>query len=57
MAVRQYIKLPVVAGAAVTDWLDQYNYGDVNVRRGSAFGGSPYTDAKRMQAYREQSHI
>ena len=30
-----------VAGAAVTDWLDQYNYGDANVRRGSAFGGSP----------------
>jgi len=44
-----------VAGAAVTDWLDQYNYGDANVRRGSAFGGSPYTDAKRIQAYREQS--
>jgi dipeptidyl aminopeptidase/acylaminoacyl peptidase len=46
-----------VAGAAVTDWLDQYNYGDANVRRGAAFGGSPYTDAKRMQAYREQSPI
>jgi dipeptidyl aminopeptidase/acylaminoacyl peptidase len=46
-----------VAGAAVTDWLDQYDYGDANVRRGSAFGGSPYTDAKRMQAYREQSPI
>src|SRR5579864_5759564 len=46
-----------VAGAAVTDWLDQYNYGDANVRRASAFGGSPYTDPKRMQAYREQSPI
>src|ERR1039458_10128537 len=46
-----------VAGAAVTDWLDQYNYGDANVRRSAAFGGSPYTDAKRMQAYREQSPI
>jgi dipeptidyl aminopeptidase/acylaminoacyl peptidase len=44
-----------VAGAAVTDWFDQYNYGDANVRRGSAFGGSPYTDAKRMQAFRDQS--
>ena len=44
-----------VAGAAVTDWLDQYNYGDANVRRGSAFGGSPWTDAKRLEAYREQS--
>jgi dipeptidyl aminopeptidase/acylaminoacyl peptidase len=46
-----------VAGAAVTDMLDQYNYGDANVRRGSAFGGSPYTDPKRMQQFREQSPI
>ena len=46
-----------VAGAAVTDWLDQYNLGDANVRRGSAFGGSPWTDPKRMQAYIEQSPI
>ena len=44
-----------VAGAAVTDWMDQYDYGDANVRRGESFGGSPYTDAKRMQAFREQS--
>jgi dipeptidyl aminopeptidase/acylaminoacyl peptidase len=44
-----------VAGAAVTDWLDQYDYGDANVRRGAGFGGSPYTDEKRMQAFREQS--
>jgi dipeptidyl aminopeptidase/acylaminoacyl peptidase len=46
-----------VAGAAVTDWLDQYDYGDANVRRGTAFGGSPYTDTKRLEAYREQSPI
>jgi len=46
-----------VAGAAVTDWLDQYNLGDANVRRGAAFGGSPWTDPKRMQAYMEQSPI
>jgi dipeptidyl aminopeptidase/acylaminoacyl peptidase len=46
-----------VAGAPVTDWLDQYNYGDSNVRRGAAFGGSPYTDSNRMQAFREQSPI
>jgi dipeptidyl aminopeptidase/acylaminoacyl peptidase len=46
-----------VAGAAVTDWLDQYNYGDANVRRGAAFGGSPYTDPKHMQAFLEQSPI
>jgi dipeptidyl aminopeptidase/acylaminoacyl peptidase len=44
-----------VAGAAVTDWMDQYNLGDANARRGSAFGGSPWNDAKRLQAYREQS--
>jgi len=46
-----------IAGAAVTDWLDQYNYGDANVRRAGGFGGSPYTDEKRLQAYREQSPI
>ncbi len=46
-----------VAGAAVTDWLDQYDLGDANVRRGAAFGGSPWTDVKRMQAYMEQSPI
>lgn len=46
-----------VSGAAVTDWLDQYNLGDANVRRAAAFGGSPWTDAKRMQAYIEQSPI
>jgi dipeptidyl aminopeptidase/acylaminoacyl peptidase len=44
-----------VAGAAVTDWFDQYNLGDANVRRGSTFGGSPYTDPKRMEAMRLQS--
>jgi dipeptidyl aminopeptidase/acylaminoacyl peptidase len=46
-----------VAGAAVTDWMDQYNLGDSNVRRGAAFGGSPWTDPKRMQAYIDQSPI
>jgi dipeptidyl aminopeptidase/acylaminoacyl peptidase len=46
-----------VAGAAVTDWMDQYNYGDSNVRRGSAFGGSPWTDSDRLNRYREQSPI
>jgi dipeptidyl aminopeptidase/acylaminoacyl peptidase len=46
-----------VAGAAVTDWLDQYNLGDGNVRRGAAFGGSPWTDPKRMQSYIDQSPI
>ncbi len=44
-----------VAGAPVTDWMDQYNLGDANVRRADAFGGSPYTDPKRMEAMRVQS--
>lgn len=44
-----------VAGAAVTSWMDQYNLGDANVRRGASIGGSPYTDPKRMQAAAEQS--
>ena len=44
-----------VAGAAVTAWMDQYNLGDANVRRGLAMGGSPWTDSKRMQSYLEQS--
>lgn len=44
-----------VAGAAVTDWMDQYNLGDANVRRGEAFGGSPYTDPQRMEAMKVQS--
>jgi len=46
-----------VAGAAVTDWMDQYNLGDANVRRGAAFGGSPWTDPQRRQAYLDQSPI
>jgi dipeptidyl aminopeptidase/acylaminoacyl peptidase len=46
-----------VAGAAVTSWMDQYNLGDANVRRGSSIGGSPWTDPKRMQAAIEQSPI
>ena len=46
-----------VAGAAVTDLLDQYNLGDANVRRGNAWGGSPWTDRKRMKAAEEQSPI
>ncbi len=45
-----------IAGAAVTDWLDQYNLGDANVRRADGFGGSPYVGG-RMRAYVEQSPI
>jgi dipeptidyl aminopeptidase/acylaminoacyl peptidase len=43
-----------VIGAPVTAWLDQYNLGDANVRRGRVFGGSPYTGG-RLQAYLDQS--
>jgi dipeptidyl aminopeptidase/acylaminoacyl peptidase len=46
-----------VAGAPVTDWMDQYNLGDANVRRAYGFGGSPWTSAERMKAYAEQSPI
>jgi dipeptidyl aminopeptidase/acylaminoacyl peptidase len=46
-----------VAGAPVTDFMDQYNLGDANVRRGYAFGGSPWTSAERMKAYADQSPI
>jgi dipeptidyl aminopeptidase/acylaminoacyl peptidase len=45
-----------VAGAAVTDLIDQYNLGDTNVLRGESIGGSPWKDG-RDAAYREQSPI
>ena len=45
-----------VAGAAVTDWMDQYNIGDSNVSRASQFGGSPWV-GEFEKAYREQSPI
>jgi dipeptidyl aminopeptidase/acylaminoacyl peptidase len=43
-----------VAGAAVTDLVDQYNLSDGNVARGRSLG-SPYTG--NMQAYVDQSPI
>jgi dipeptidyl aminopeptidase/acylaminoacyl peptidase len=43
-----------VAGAPVTDHVDQYNLGDANVGRARSFGGSPWTDGRR-KAYEEQS--
>jgi len=46
-----------MAGAAVTDLLDQYNLGDANVRRAQQWGGSPYTDRGRLEAARAQSPI
>lgn len=45
-----------VAGAAVTDWVDQYNLSDGNVARARAFGGSPWT-GDNMKKYIDQSPI
>jgi dipeptidyl aminopeptidase/acylaminoacyl peptidase len=46
-----------VAGAAVTDHLDQYAFSDIHAAVATYYGGSPFTDAKRMQAYRDQAPI
>ena len=45
-----------MAGAAVTDWVDQYSFSDNNVARGLALGGSPYV-GDTMQKYIDQSPI
>lgn len=45
-----------VAGAAVTDFQDQYNMADFNVQARWSFGGSPWTEG-RAKAYAEQSPI
>ncbi|GAB2839450.1 S9 family peptidase [Ferruginibacter profundus] len=45
-----------VAGAAVTDWVDQYSFSDFNVGRASALGGSPFT-GDNMKNYIAQSPI
>jgi dipeptidyl aminopeptidase/acylaminoacyl peptidase len=45
-----------VAGAAVTDWVDQYNFSDGNVGRADAIGGSPYV-GDNMKKYVAQSPI
>jgi dipeptidyl aminopeptidase/acylaminoacyl peptidase len=45
-----------LAGAAVTDWSDQYNLGDGNVQGRFLFGGSPWTgDYEKL--FKEQSPI
>lgn len=46
-----------VAGAPVTDNLHQYVLSDGNSSRAGSFGGSPFTDSKRMERMREQSPI
>jgi len=45
-----------VAGASVTDWLDQYNLADINVWVGFGLGGSPWRN-NNIQNYLEQSPI
>jgi len=45
-----------VAGAAVTDWMDQYNLSDFNVASKGRLGGSPYV-GDTMKKYIDQSPI
>ncbi len=45
-----------MAGAPVTDWEDQYNYGDSNINRRYGFGGSPWKDGREKE-YQAQSPI
>jgi dipeptidyl aminopeptidase/acylaminoacyl peptidase len=45
-----------VAGAAVTDTMDEYNFSDFNVQEAYAFGGSPWA-GRFEKAYRQQSPI
>jgi dipeptidyl aminopeptidase/acylaminoacyl peptidase len=46
-----------VAGAAVTDHIDQYVLSDIHSFVATYYGGSPFTDPKRLQAYRDQAPI
>jgi len=46
-----------VAGAAVTDHIDQYVLSDIHSSVATYYGGSPFTDPERLQAYREQAPI
>jgi dipeptidyl aminopeptidase/acylaminoacyl peptidase len=46
-----------VAGASVTDHIDQYVLSDIHSSVATYYGGSPFTDPKRLQAYREQAPI
>jgi dipeptidyl aminopeptidase/acylaminoacyl peptidase len=46
-----------VAGASVTDWMDQYNLGDSNIQRAAAVGPSPWLSEENTRVYQEQSPI
>jgi dipeptidyl aminopeptidase/acylaminoacyl peptidase len=46
-----------VAGAAVTDHLDQYVLSDIHAPVKTYYGGSPFTSPKLLQAYRDQAPL
>ena len=46
-----------VAGASVTDHIDQYVLSDIHSPVATYYGGSPFTDPKLLRAYREQAPI
>ncbi len=46
-----------IAGASVTDHIDQYVLSDIHSSVATYYGGSPFTNPKRLQAYREQAPI
>jgi dipeptidyl aminopeptidase/acylaminoacyl peptidase len=46
-----------VAGASVTDHIDQYVLSDIHSSVATYYGGSPFTDPERLKAYREQAPI
>jgi dipeptidyl aminopeptidase/acylaminoacyl peptidase len=46
-----------VAGASVTDHVDQYAFSDIHSNVATYYGGSPFNDPKRLQAYRDQAPI
>ena len=46
-----------VAGAAVTDHIDQYALSDIHSNVATYYGGSPFTDPERLQAYCDQAPI
>ena len=46
-----------VAGAPVTDHIDQYVLSDIHSPVATYYRGSPFTDPKLLQAYREQAPI
>jgi dipeptidyl aminopeptidase/acylaminoacyl peptidase len=46
-----------VAGAAVTDHIDQYVLSDIHAPVATYYRGSPFTDDKLLQDYREQAPI